>query len=74
MRNDRPESISIWFFIGVLLVIYGVLITSSSIYQFFIPVPSPPMLHELHPGIWWGLVLFALGIIYSVKFRPQRFR
>jgi hypothetical protein len=74
MRNDRPDSISIWFFIGVLLVIYGVLITGSAIYQIFVPVASPPVLHELRPGLWWGVILFVLGSVYCVKFKPARFR
>jgi len=74
MRNDRPDSISIWFFIGVLLVIYGVLISATAIYQIFVPVVSPPVLHELRPGLWWGFILLALGITYCVKFRPARMR
>jgi len=34
----------------------------------------PPLvqLTSLHTPIWWGAVLAALGVFYTVKFRPGR--
>ena len=42
--------ISIWFFIGVLLTAYGVLITASGIYQLFSPPEHPVVLANLARG------------------------
>ena len=60
--------ISIWFFIGALLLIYGVLILIASLF----PSDRPVVLAELHVGIYWGVLLIVLGAIYSFKFRPGR--
>jgi hypothetical protein len=64
--------ISIWFFIGVLLLIYGVLILGAGIYDLSNPAAHPVVMSELHAGIWWGALLIALGVVYSLRFRPGR--
>ncbi len=46
--------ISIWFFIGVLLTAYGVLITASGFYELVSPPAHAVVLANLHAGIWWG--------------------
>ena len=64
--------ISIWFFIGVLLLIYGVLILGAGIYDLSNPAAHPVVMSDLHAGIWWGALLIALGVVYSLRFRPGR--
>ena len=68
----RAGMISIWFFIGVLLLIYGVLILGAGIYDLSNPAAHPVVLANLHAGIWWGALLIALGVVYSLRFRPGR--
>ena len=68
----RPGMLSIWFFIGVLLLVYGVLICGAGIYELSSP-PEHPVVHaDLHAGIWWGALLLVLGGIYTFRFRPSR--
>ena len=64
--------VSIWFFIGVLLLIYGVLIFGAGLYELAVPPESPVVLASLHAGIWWGALLIALGLFYSLRFSPRR--
>ncbi len=64
--------ISIFFFIGVLLTAYGILITASGIYDYFSPPAHQVVLANLHAAIWWGLVLLAIGLIYVIKFFPKK--
>jgi hypothetical protein len=64
--------ISIWFFIGALLLIYGVLILGAGVYELSSPVDHPVVLSNLHAGIWWGALLIALGGFYAIRFRPRR--
>ena len=66
----RPGMISIWFFIGLLLTAYGILIFGAGIYGLSHP-PNVKMA-DLNVGIWWGVLLTVLGVIYLVKFRPGR--
>ncbi len=64
--------ISIWFFIGALLLIYGVLILGAGVYELSSPPDHPVTLSNLHAGIWWGVLLIALGGFYALRFRPGR--
>ncbi len=65
--------LTIWFFIGILLSAYGVLITGAGIYGYYYPAPdSHVVLAELHMGIWWGALLFIIGMIYVVRFYPKK--
>ncbi len=67
----RPGLISIWFFIGVLLFAYGIIITGQGIYELYVP-PEHPVVHaDLHASIWWGLILLGMGIFYSLRFKPR---
>jgi hypothetical protein len=63
--------ISIWFFIGVLLVAYGLLTCGAGIYEYFVPPAAPTVLADLHAGIWWGALILVLGGFYSWRFRPN---
>jgi hypothetical protein len=69
--SDRPkQTITIWFFVGVLFLVYGVLILGAGIYGLFVP-PDVAMRH-LHLSIWWGALLLAVGAFYGLRFRPRR--
>ena len=67
-----PGFISIFFFIGVLLTAYGLLITASGVYEVFSPPANPVVLSNLHAGVWWGAVLLAIGLFYTIKFFPKK--
>lgn len=66
--------ISIWFFIGICLVVTGVLIFGTGLYHLVSPPPLEHrvVLYELHADIWWGALLTVVGLLYSIKFRPSR--
>jgi hypothetical protein len=64
--------IPIWFFIGSLLLVYGVLILGAGIYQIYVPLAQPTVLAELRAGIWWGVLLIVLGGAYCYGFWPGR--
>ena len=68
----RPGMVSIWFFVGVLLLIYGVLILGAGLYEKAVPPEHPVVLAELHAGIWWGALLIVLGAFYSFRFSPWK--
>ncbi|HNY40468.1 MAG TPA: hypothetical protein PKJ41_08730 [Bryobacteraceae bacterium] len=64
--------ISIWFFIGCLLTIYGVLITGAGLYELGSPPARTVVLAELHAPVWWGLLMLAGGLAYAYFFRPSK--
>ncbi len=63
---------SIWFLIGLQLLIYGILITATGIWEIFSPPAHMADLGWTHPAIWWGGLLLVLGVFYSLRFRPSR--
>jgi FtsH-binding integral membrane protein len=69
-----PGFISIWFFIGMLLTAYGLLITATGLYELGAPPANPPVLFNLHASIWWGLVLLLIGLVYFIRFFPKKTR
>lgn len=64
--------LSIWFFIGVLLTLYGLLITATGLLELVSPPAHPPVLANLHATLWWGLVLLLIGLFYFVRFFPKK--
>ena len=64
--------LSIWFFIGVLLTVYGVLITATGLIELVSPFPHPPVLAELHATLWWGIILLLIGLFYLIRFFPRK--
>jgi hypothetical protein len=66
--------LSIWFFVGVLLLAYGVLILGAGLYELVSPPSRQVVLAELHAGIWWGALLIVLGAFYTRHFAPRRER
>jgi len=69
---DSPRHITpVWFFVGLLLLIYGVIILASGLANWNNP-PRGVELTELHAPVWWGAFLTILGAIYSFRFAPRR--
>lgn len=68
----HDSGISIWFFIGVLLTIYGVLILGYGLVELASGHTANVILANLHTPIWWGAIMLALGLFYSIRFRPSR--
>jgi hypothetical protein len=69
---QRSGMISIWFFIGVLLLVYGILILASGLWELSSPPEHPVVLANLHVGIWWGALMIVLGGFYTFRFLPGR--
>jgi hypothetical protein len=69
---SQHRELSIWFFIGGLLLLYGVLILGTGIAELYSPPAHPVVLAELHAPVWWGGLLVALGILYLYLYAPGR--
>jgi hypothetical protein len=66
--------ISIWFFVGAILLVYGVLILGAGVYEWLAPPEHPVVMAGIHAGVWWGALLIILGVFYCVRFAPWRHR
>ena len=68
----NKTDVSIWFFNGVMLTIYGLMIGSYGIYELASGNLPHVVLARLHAPLWWGGGLLALGLFYCMKFLPGR--
>ena len=67
--QNKRQMIPVWFFVGVILLIYGVLILATGLYE--LSHPPSTVLAELRPAIWWGALLTVIGAIYVYLFLPR---
>ena len=58
-KKMRP----IWFWVGLVLITYGLIIGGMGIYYIFYP-DTKTVLGHLNPSLWWGGVLLVTGLIF----------
>jgi hypothetical protein len=83
--QDRPDidlekphhhhMIPVWFFVGIILLIYGIIIFCSGIYELSSPPlealsSMPPWVR--HPAVWWGALLTVIGGFYVYAYMPKK--
>lgn len=56
-KGMRP----IWHFVGLLMLIMGLLILGTGIYHLF--QPTERAMEGLHPDLWWGSLMAVFGVI-----------
>jgi hypothetical protein len=66
----EAQMLDIWFFVGVALLIYGIMIGCAGIY--YISNPAPVVLTELNPSLWWGAILTVIGAVYIITSLKRR--
>ena len=59
-ESPKTEPLSIWFFVGVILSTYGLLVVLSA----FLPSERVTVLAELRPALWWGAITTACGAVF----------
>jgi uncharacterized membrane protein YidH (DUF202 family) len=68
--SKEAHMLPVWFFVGVLLAIYGVIILVMAVLDF--NQTSRAVLAEYHPGLYGGVLLIVLGGFYTFWFWPGR--
>jgi hypothetical protein len=69
--TGRGESLSIWFFMGSLMLLYGMVLLPYGAWVWLTHHEAPTVLNHLHPTFWWGLLLALFGAFYTFRFRPK---
>jgi hypothetical protein len=70
--SEKSQIIPVWFFVGVLFLVYGMLILGSGLAEW--SHPADTVLSNLHAPVWWGGLLILLGGVYCYSFRPSKYR
>ncbi len=69
MGSETPAMKSIWYFVGLMLLVMGGLVLIAGLIELISPSGRKTVLAEYHPGIWWGAVMVGSGILFYVKNR-----
>jgi hypothetical protein len=72
--TGKGEALSIWFFVGIMTLSYGLALLPYGLWAWLTGHESPTVLHELHPTFWWGCLLTLFGGFYTYRYRPVRQR
>jgi hypothetical protein len=73
MKPHRPQTeFSVWFYIGALLLLYGLLLLAAGLHQ--LSHPPTTVLADYHATLWGGVVILLLGALYAFIFWPNRSR
>ena len=72
VQHRHHRMLSVWFFIGVLLFVYGAIILAVGIAYYH--HPGDVVLAQYHAPIWGGVLLLVLGTIYTIFNWPARDR
>ena len=72
-RDVETAELSIWFFCGILMLAYGVVLVATGLVEYNHPPANEvllPWLQPLHPTLWWGAAMTIFGAFYTIRFRP----
>lgn len=58
--NPDSEPLPIWFFVGLILLAYGVILIIAD----FLPQPRDTVLAETRPALWWGAITTVGGAVF----------
>ncbi len=65
----RTQPLEVWFYIGALLTVYGVLLTGAGVYQWLYPPAT--VLAAYQATFWAGVLLCMVGGVYVAIYRPR---
>jgi len=64
-RKSEPKMLSIWFFVGLMLAVLGVIVAAMGVYYVFKPQRAT-VLANLNPSLWWGGIILVAGLIFLI--------
>ena len=71
-ENTQEGMRPIWYFVGWVLFLSGLIVVIAGVYGIFYTLPSTSVIGYLHPNLWWGGLMTIVGLIYMLKNRKIR--
>lgn len=54
------QPLPIWFFVGLILLVYGVLVVAGGLFA----APRETVLAHAKPALWWGAIMLVAGAVF----------
>lgn len=67
VHREHHKMLPVWFFIGILLLFYGVVILAVGIRNY--SHPPAVVLANYHADLWGGIALIAIGSVFVFSFK-----
>ena len=55
---------SIWYFVGLLLLVMGAIIMLNGLYLLVSPPERETVFAHSHPDLWWGAIMTVAGFLF----------
>jgi FtsH-binding integral membrane protein len=72
MEKEQKEMKPIWYFVGLMLSTMGVVVLIAGIANYLSPPARVTILSRLHPELWWGIVMIAVGLVFFLMNRKPK--
>jgi len=62
-QKEQAKIVSIWTWVGMIIGIYGIILTGMGIYYVFVP-ETKTATAAYNPSLWWGLIMIVSAVIF----------
>ena len=69
MTTETTKMKSIWYVVGLMMLVMGGLVFVAGILNLVNPPAQKTILSEIHPEIWWGGIIILFGGILFFSHR-----
>ena len=64
MEAETKKMKPIWYFVGLMLSAMGLVVLISGIVNYSDTQVAKTVLSDLHPALWWGVVMIVSGLVF----------
>ena len=69
MSTQEHGMKSIWYLVGLMLAVMGLLVLAGGVGDLLSPPARPTVLAHLRPNLWWGAVMLVAGAVFFLTHR-----
>lgn len=72
MEKESKEMKPIWYFVGLMLSAMGAVVLIAGVANYLSPPSRQTVLSQLHPELWWGIVMIVAGLLLFFSNRQSK--
>jgi hypothetical protein len=69
MSEQHAEMKSIWYLVGLMLLVMGALVLAGGVADLASPPAHATVMAHLRPNLWWGAVMMVAGAVFFLTHR-----